>query len=129
MNWTTEGVYLTFWEGVLFKKGDLFKRVVMSRVYGLQRTRYLDQQDQIHLVQRCEQVKNLKNRLFQCNFILFYPEKNKNFQTRHMHIRPNVCRTWLNFMVFWITILKILQHNYSKRFQTFSNGHSSVELH
>ena len=40
MNWTTEGVYLTFREGVLFKKGDLFKRVVISREYGTYNYKY-----------------------------------------------------------------------------------------
>ena len=35
MNWTTEGAYLTFLRGYSIQEGDLFKRVVISRAYGM----------------------------------------------------------------------------------------------
>ena len=34
MNWTTEGVYLTFLRGCSIQEGDLCKRVVILRAYG-----------------------------------------------------------------------------------------------
>ena len=42
MNWTTEGVYLTFLRGCSIQEGDLFKRVVISRAYGILPAAVLD---------------------------------------------------------------------------------------
>ena len=50
MNWTTEGVYLTFREGVLFMKGDLFKRVLISRAYGIKNHTTLHKAEKILVV-------------------------------------------------------------------------------
>ena len=35
MNWTTKKVYLTFLRGCSIQEGDLFKRMVISRAYGI----------------------------------------------------------------------------------------------